>query len=199
MLFGHQNDDTNQTTNNAPGDTGVQNPLAVDPVTGASLPAVPDEQIEAETPSSILNQPAVPPLPADDASATAPVIEDADSTSSTESVVNDVSSYVDIPAPVGVIQPAADTSLPADDVAATDLLTMKQNALTQLSPLIGQLDQTPEEKFRTTMMMIQSTDNQALLKDAYDAAQAITDEKNRAQALLDIVNEINYFTQPKTA
>jgi len=47
------------------------------------------------------------------------------------------------------------------------------------------------------MMMIQSTDNQALLKDAYAAAQAISDDKARAQALLDIINEINYFTQQK--
>jgi hypothetical protein len=42
--------------------------------------------------------------------------------------------------------------------------------------------------------MIQASDNQALVKDAYDAAQKITDEKTKAQALLDIVNEINYFT-----
>jgi hypothetical protein len=44
------------------------------------------------------------------------------------------------------------------------------------------------------MMMIQASDNQDLIKEAYSAAQAITDEKTRAQALLDIVNEINYFT-----
>jgi hypothetical protein len=44
------------------------------------------------------------------------------------------------------------------------------------------------------MMMIQSTDDQTLIKDAYEAAQQITDEKARAQALLDVINEINYFT-----
>ncbi len=76
-----------------------------------------------------------------------------------------------------------------------DLIDIKQKALSQLAPLVGHLDQTPEEKFRTTMMMIQASDDQALVKDAYAAAQAITDEKIRAQALLDIVNEINYFTQ----
>jgi hypothetical protein len=65
--------------------------------------------------------------------------------------------------------------------------------------LVGQLDLTPEERFRTTMMMIQSTDNQTLIPAAYEAAQNITEEKVRAQALLDIVNEINYFTQPKPA
>jgi hypothetical protein len=45
------------------------------------------------------------------------------------------------------------------------------------------------------MMMIQATDNKDLLSDAYKAAQTITDEKARAQALLDVINEINYFTQ----
>ncbi len=84
---------------------------------------------------------------------------------------------------------------PLDQTApVNDLLDIKQKALGQLSPLVGHLDQTPEEKFRTTMMMIQATDNQDLIKDAYAAAQTITDEKAKAQALLDIVNEINYFT-----
>ena len=45
--------------------------------------------------------------------------------------------------------------------------------------------------------MIQSTDNQALIKEAFAAAQAIPDDKARAQALLDVINEINYFTQQK--
>ena len=45
------------------------------------------------------------------------------------------------------------------------------------------------------MMMIQASDNQDLVKDAFEAAQKISDEKEKAQALLDVVNEINYFTQ----
>lgn len=76
-----------------------------------------------------------------------------------------------------------------------DLLDIKQDALQALTPLVDHLDQTPEEKFRTTMMMIQASDNHSLIKLAYEAAQHIADEKERAQALLDIVNEINYFTQ----
>lgn len=78
---------------------------------------------------------------------------------------------------------------------ADDLLSIKQGALQQLSPLVGHLDQTPEEKFRTTMMMIQASDDQSLIKTAYEAAQKIGDDKARAQALLDVINEINYFTQ----
>ena len=79
--------------------------------------------------------------------------------------------------------------------AGDDLLSIKQSALQQLSPLVGHLDQTPEEKFRTTMMMIQASDDQSLVQAAYQAAQDIKDDKVRAQALLDIINEINYFTQ----
>ena len=77
---------------------------------------------------------------------------------------------------------------------ANDLLDIKQQALQQLTPLVDHLDQTPEEKFRTTMMMIQASDDQSLVKIAYEAAKSIGDEKAKAQALLDIVNEINYFT-----
>jgi hypothetical protein len=44
-------------------------------------------------------------------------------------------------------------------------------------------------------MMIQASDNADLIPEAYEAANKITDEKIRAQALLDVVNEINYFTQ----
>lgn len=108
----------------------------------------------------------------------------------------------DFSAPVVPDEPAVTpVSAPADDVvtpsdtADSSLLSLKQQALSDLSPLVDHLDQTPEEKFRTTMMMIQASDNQALIETAYKAAQAITDEKVKAQALLDIVNEINYFTQ----
>jgi len=99
--------------------------------------------------------------------------------------------------------PATPSATPADPSAAADpasadtnnLLDIKQQALQQLSPLVGHLEQSPEEKFRTTMMMIQASDDQSLIPVAYEAANQISDEKARAQALLDIVNEINYFTQ----
>jgi hypothetical protein len=95
-----------------------------------------------------------------------------------------------------VPKPTYSTPTPSEDTnyTANDLIDIKQKALQQLSPLVGHLDQTPEDKFRTTMMMIQASDDQTLVKDAFAAANAIEDEKIRAQALLDIVNEINYFT-----
>jgi hypothetical protein len=93
--------------------------------------------------------------------------------------------------------------VPANPVApqapANELLEIKQQALHSLAPLVDKLDQTPEEKFKTTMMMLQASDNPNLVKEAYAAANEITDEKVRAQALLDVVNEINYFTHSGAA
>jgi hypothetical protein len=96
-----------------------------------------------------------------------------------------------------IVAPATDVPVvsPTDGEAGGDLLSIKQQALQELSPLVGHLQQSPEEKFRTTMMLIQASDNSDLIKEAYESAQQIPDEKARAQALLDIVNEINYFTQ----
>lgn len=119
----------------------------------------------------------------------------------------------DVAAPAEIAQPAPEPepaqSEPAEDAPAEpsaptpdngaddagDLTTIKQQALTQLSSIAQHLDQSPEEKFHTSMMMLQATDDQSLIRTAYEAAQAITDEKTRAQALLDVVNEINYFSQ----
>jgi len=100
--------------------------------------------------------------------------------------------------------PITTTTLPTSDTndqplsqAPTDeLIDIKQKVLNDLTPIVDHIEQTPEEKFNTTMMMIQASDNPSLIKNAYAAANQITDDKIKAQALLDIVNEINYFTQP---
>lgn len=119
-------------------------------------------------------------------------------TSQTLSGVNNLAASGPEPAPQVVLPAAHDnTSHSASAVASNndDLQSIKQHALEQLSPLVHKLEQTPEEKYKTLMMMIQASDNQDLLGEAYQAAQAITDEKVKAEALLNIVNEINYFTQ----
>ncbi len=85
---------------------------------------------------------------------------------------------------------SVDNSPSPDD----DLMSIKKQALQQLAPLVNQLDQEPDEKFKTMLMMIQASDDKTMLSTAYETAQKISDEKIRAQALLDIVNEINYFT-----
>jgi hypothetical protein len=88
----------------------------------------------------------------------------------------------------------ATPSMSANDLPTEDLIDIKKKALMSLSPLIGHLDQQPEEKFKTTMMLIQASDNPRLVRQAYEAANQIEDKTARAQALIDIINEINYFT-----
>ena len=105
--------------------------------------------------------------------------------------------------PMGTMPPTMSPPRPtlsSDDDKLTeatneDLVEVKQKALDELFPLIDKLDQTPAEHFKTLMMIIQASDNHTLIEKAYEIAQTIDDEKSRAQALLDIVNEINYFTQ----
>ncbi len=152
---------------------------------------VQNQQLVSDPLATELNEdkPAAAATAPDDAPATEPEDKPADD----HSVGGQASSFVMTDTPQDHSSAGAG-SVPAVG-PSDDLLSIKQQALQQLSPLVSHLDQTPEEKFRTTMMMIQASDDQTLVKDAYEAARQITDEKAKAQALLDIVNEINYFTQ----
>ncbi len=150
---------------------------------------------------------------ADDAATTAALTDDQDTGAPAVNVDDTAGEYIDSDAPAtapapAIAAPTVDTTVthpeaataaaavpaPAATPNTDELLDIKQQALQQLTPLVGHLEQSPEEKFRTTMMMIQASDNADLIKAAYEAAMQIPDEKVRAQALLDIVNEINYFT-----
>jgi hypothetical protein len=86
----------------------------------------------------------------------------------------------------------------ATDVAqstdSTDLSDIKKEALHDLRPLVDKLDGAPDEKFDTYLLLIRSTDDKTLVSPAYTAARAITDESRRAQALLDIIKEIDYLS-----
>ncbi len=80
-----------------------------------------------------------------------------------------------------------------------DLMGVKQAALEQLSPLVDHLDLPPEQKFDTYMEILRASDDRALVQPAFDEAQKIEDEDKKAQALLDVVNEVNYLTQDHDA
>lgn len=70
---------------------------------------------------------------------------------------------------------------------------IKKKALAELEPIIDELDLSAEEKFQTILMIIQTSDKKDLIEKAYDAADKIEDKKLRAQALLSVVKEIDYF------
>ena len=94
--------------------------------------------------------------------------------------------------------PAVSAPAPAPATAADPALdTIKQTALNELRPLVDKLDVSPEEKFDTYLLLLRSTDDKTLIAPAHDAAVAIVDEARRAQALLDIIKEIDYFSNPR--
>ncbi|MFY9228275.1 MAG: hypothetical protein WAO28_03035 [Candidatus Microsaccharimonas sp.] len=92
------------------------------------------------------------------------------------------------------VTPDPVTPAPTADPTA-DLDAIKKDALGELRPLIDHVDLPPEEKFDTYLMLIRSTDDTSLIGPAHVAAQAITDEKRRAEALLDIIKEIDYLSR----
>jgi len=98
-----------------------------------------------------------------------------------------------------VVAPAApDPIAPAMSapVVSGDLESIKKDALSELRPLVDKLNVAPEEKFDTYLLLLRSTDDQALIAPAHDAAKGIADEARRAQALLDIIKEIDYLAGP---
>lgn len=78
-----------------------------------------------------------------------------------------------------------------------DLDGIKASALEALRPLVGKLKLPAEERFDTLLLIIRSTDDQSLLNQAHDAAKEITDDTRRAQALLDVIKEIDYFSSKR--
>lgn len=102
------------------------------------------------------------------------------------------------PATAPSADPTLATSTPTvtatSSESSSDLESIKKTALNELRPLIDHVDLPAEEKFDTYIMLIRSTDDTSLIAPAHAVAQSITDEKRRAEALLDIVKEIDFLT-----
>lgn len=113
-------------------------------------------------------------------------------------------------AAVNSVVPAVDTQESATEVtlasalteneslapaASSDLDDIKKDALVELRPLVGKLNVSPEEKFDTYLLLIRSTDDKALIAPAHEAAKSIEDEARRAEALLEIIKEIDYLSK----
>lgn len=81
--------------------------------------------------------------------------------------------------------------------STSDLDSIKKEALGELRPLVDKLDVAPDEKFDTYLLLLRSTDDSTLIGPAHDAAKAIPDETRRAQALLDVIKEIDYLSNPQ--
>lgn len=122
--------------------------------------------------------------PADQSATNAPAASD------------EASDQLEVPMPtLPEVSPTSTDNMPP--AAPTgDLESIKQEALGELRPLVDKLDVSPEEKFDTYLLLLRSTDDRELIAPAHEAAKAITDEARRAQALLDIIKEIDFLSKP---
>jgi hypothetical protein len=88
---------------------------------------------------------------------------------------------------------------PVSVPVAGELDGVKSQAISELRPLVDKLTLPPEEKFDTYLLLIRSTDDKSLIAPAHEAAKEITDESRRAQALLDIIKEIDFLSGQQPA
>lgn len=105
---------------------------------------------------------------------------------------------VAVPAPI--VEPAAtpaDLASSSTPVVNSGLESIKKDALNELRPLVDKLTVPPEEKFDTYLLLLRSTDDTSLIGPAHEAAKDIPDEARRAQALLDVIKEIDYLSSRK--
>ena len=115
--------------------------------------------------------------------------------------------FEETPAPAPIVVPTPTDDTPSSDTpsethptedapaASPELESIKNTALQELRPLMDKVDLPAEEKFDTYLMLIRSTDDASLIGPAHAAAQGISDEKRRAEALLDIIKEIDYLSR----
>jgi len=198
-MFGHHDDD--QPANEQPQATAVADDQPAGEPAAASAPV-------DDTPASSFNESDQPAPSSDTPAIPAP----SDSWQHPGSPLNsDKSSINDIISPAGGFPKRPTYQFPqgapppvgndqADAPAANpELIDVRDHALEELEPLLDKLDLPPEDKFRAIMMILQAKDDEKLVKKAYEAAHAIEDEETKARALYDIVNEVNYFTQPPEA
>jgi hypothetical protein len=148
--------------------------LPDDPNLSAQVPDTSSSMQFEETPAPVSFTPTAAPAPAP---VSAPSIE-----------------YPVVPDETPTI-PSYDYPAPAAASPSSDLETVKKDAILQLRPLIDHIDLPPEEKFDTYLLLIRSTDDASLIAPAHSAAIAITDEKRKAEALLDVIKEIDYLSK----
>ena len=119
----------------------------------------------------------------------------------------EVSSVAEMPA--AVAEPAADDAMAAAVAEATgmpepakavygdpDLNKVKTMALSDLRPILENVDLPTEKKFKIYKDIIGLTEDKACIEPAYNAAKMIADEKEKAEALLYVVEAIDKLGIP---
>jgi len=80
-----------------------------------------------------------------------------------------------------------------------NLQGVKKQALGELKPILDKLNLPPEEKFDIYLLVIRATDDTSLVPPAHEIAIQILDDTRRAQALYEIVKEVDYLAPEQAA
>lgn len=90
----------------------------------------------------------------------------------------------------GIVAPIGSTPKQAA-YGDPDLERVKSSALSDLRPIIEKIDISAEKKFAVYREIIEAQNDKACIEPAYNAAKSIASEKERAEALLFVVEAIN--------
>ena len=82
-----------------------------------------------------------------------------------------------------------------EELTPNNLDSIRVEALSELRPLVDKLDLSPEERFDIYLLLIRSTDDTSLIAPAHAVAKTIADETKRAESLLEIIKEIDFFSK----
>lgn len=72
-----------------------------------------------------------------------------------------------------------------------DLNSLKTSVLTDLRPVIDNVEIGSEEKYHLLSTLFNANHDSSLIEPAYSAARQISDDTKRAEALLEIVHDID--------
>ena len=85
-----------------------------------------------------------------------------------------------------------ETATPATPEAVAEdskLEDVKKQMLQDLYPLMDKIKINPDQKFKVYKQMIESTGDKEMITAAYDTAKSLTDETERAEALLYLIEK----------
>ncbi len=159
----------------------------------ATQPISDDQELAKALAGVLPDEPAAPAAPSSDLQ-----FEETPAPTPVAAVVPEPTAAPPIVLPeLPTVEPVVEETTPSfgSSEPTNDLESIKNQALNELRPLIDHVDLPVEEKFDTYLMLIRSTDDATLIGPAHAAAQGIADEKRKAEALLEIIKEIDYLSR----
>lgn len=95
--------------------------------------------------------------------------------------------------PAPVAEPAAEPEISPESKLPpvspdTNVESVKTDMMRDLFPLMDKVEMTPERKWEIYKQMIEETHDNSMVGAAYEAVKGISDEKERAEALLYLIN-----------